>query len=60
MNEIQAALILREMRPGAQARRPTHHTHRARVFRMSRPGLTGTLAQLPGDARMSVVWRSSR
>ena len=60
MNEIHAALVLHEARQGAQARRPTRHTHSAHVFRLSRPGLTGTLAQLPGDSRMSVVWRSSR
>jgi hypothetical protein len=60
MNEIQAALALHETRQGAQAYRPTRHTHNARVFRLSRPGGIGTLALLPGDVRMSVVWRSSR
>lgn len=61
MNEIHiAALVLHEARQGAQAYRSTHHTHNARVFRLSRPGVTGTLAQLAGDSRMSVVWRSNR
>lgn len=60
MIEIHTALVLHETRQGAGAHRPTRHTHSARVFRLSRPGGIGTLALLPGDVRMSVVWRSNR
>ena len=60
MNEIHTVLFLHEARQGRPASRPTHHSHSARVFRLSRPGVTGTLAQLPGDSRMKVVWRSNR
>lgn len=60
MNEIQTALFVHSTRQGVPASRPTHHTHRARVFRLSRPGVIGTLALLPGDSRTTVIWRSSR
>ena len=60
MNEIHTALFVHETRQGAQAYRPTAHTHSVRVFRLNRPGVIGTLELLPGDSRMSVVWRSSR
>lgn len=60
MNEMMTAFVVHESRGGAQAHRPTRHTHDARVFRLSRPGAIGTLALLPGDSRMSVVWRSNR
>ena len=60
MNETLIASVLHEARQDAQACRRTHHTHSARLFRLSRPGAIGTLALIPGDSRMSVVWRGSR
>jgi hypothetical protein len=60
MNEIYTAFVVHESRRGAQVHRATRHTHNARVFRLIRPGAIGTLAVLPGDPRMGVIWRSNR
>ena len=60
MLELHAALFVHKTRQGVHEYRPTHHTHSARVFRVSRPGAIGTLELLPGDSRTTVLWRSSR